>query len=356
MALLSPDVTNPSSVLSGVLIPTFPLALTRLFVRVVEQRGIDSAVLLRAAGLEPELLFRDHGEVYASEYASLVRAALNLTEDPCLGFELGLNTPATIHGPLGQALLSSGSLSEALETAVTYWRLAGRFMDVSVKREEDRVRLVFTEVVPLGALQRFAFDSLMAGWINSARQLMGSRDGRVTTTLRVTAPYHKAFDRYAGRLPEVQFGCEANEIIIPIKGLDKTLPLGHPEVARQARAACDAALARISEDSGIVHRVAEVLALSSEGYPTMAQVAKRMGITPRTLARHLDKHGLTFRQVVDERRHQEACTLLVNGQQAVEEIAVRLGYNDPANFTRAFRRWSGVSPTQYRQQNTSKLR
>jgi AraC-like DNA-binding protein len=129
--------------------------------------------------------------------------------------------------------------------------------------------------------------------------------------------------------------------------------MGCPQAVEAARAACDAALADLTErSSNFVRRVADVLALSSEGYPTMARVAERMGITSRTLARHLDRHGLTFRQVLDEHRHQEACAMLSGGQQSVEEIATRLGYNEPANFTRAFRRWAGCTPTQYRLNST----
>src|SRR5690606_11298838 len=178
----------------------------------------------------------------------------------------------------------------------------------------------------------------------------GRLTGHMNTTLQFTFAYHPAFERYADRLPKVVFGCAANEIIIPTRNLGQALPLGHPEAARQARTVCDEAMARLSELSGLLDRVADCLALTAEGYPTMAQVARRLGITPRTLARHLDRHGLTFRQVLDERRHQEACNMLGTGVQPVEDIAARLGYNDPANFTRAFRRWAGCSPTQYRQQ------
>jgi AraC-like DNA-binding protein len=346
-----PEPSSPPMPLGGVLVPTVPLAYARLVVHVAGMRGIDAADVLADAGLPPGLLARDQGEVYATEYAALLRAVVKLTNDPCFGFELGMNMPPTMHGTLGHALLTAGSLSEALDVAVTYWRLTGRFMEVAVHKSDSEVRLRITERMPLGPLQRFAFESTMSGWVHAARHLIGRLSGRSSSIMCFTAPYHPAFERYAARLPTVRFGCAANEIVIPIRDLDKTLPLGHPEAARQAIAACDAAMARMTAQSSLIHQVADSLALTAEGYPTMAQVAHRLGITPRTLARHLDRHGLTFRQVLDERRHQEACTMLVSGAQPVEEIASRLGYNDPANFTRAFRRWSGCTPTQYRQRH-----
>jgi AraC-like DNA-binding protein len=195
---------------------------------------------------------------------------------------------------------------------------------------------------------------MMSAWIHAGRHLTGA--GTVPTPngtlMRFSLPYDPAFERYAARLPKVHYGCDVDELVMPLRSLQVSLPMGHPEAARQARAACDAALVRVSEQAGnFVQQVADALALTTEGYPTMGQVAQRMGITSRTLARHLDRHGLTFRQVLDERRHLEACTMLGEGQTAVEDIAARLGYSDPANFTRAFRRWAGCTPSQYREQN-----
>lgn len=345
----SPETLSLAKPLSGVLSPTIPLAYARLVVHVAALRGIEAPDLLADAGLAPSLLARDQGEVYAAEYAALLRSVLKLSDDPCFGFEMGMNMPPTMHGTLGHALLTAGSLSDALDVAVTYWRLTGGFMEVTVHKSDSEVRLRVTERLPLGSLQRYAFESTMGGWVHAARHLLGRLTGRLSSTLCFTAPYHPAFDRYADRLPTVKFGCAANEIVIPTRDLNTSLPLGHPEAARQALAACDVALARLGESSSLIQQVADSLALTAEGYPSMAQVARRLGITPRTLARHLDRHGVSFRQVLDERRHREACTMLISGQQAVEDIASCLGYNDPANFTRAFRRWAGCTPTQYRQ-------
>jgi AraC-like DNA-binding protein len=354
MPMSAPSMPAQPPSLGRVLAPTVPLDRARLLSHVVGLRGIDTSALLAEAGVECDVLSRDRGEVYATEYAALCTAALRLTDDPCLGYELGMNSSADMLGELGKALLSAGTLADALELAVTYWRLTGRFMDVALHSSVNEVRLSVTEAMPLGDLQRFAFESILTGWVHMARHLMGAPDGRSTSIMCFTAPYHPAFERYADRLPTVHFGCDRNEIIIPVDRLAQTLPLGHPEAARQARAVCEAALADLTERSRhFVHRVADAMALTAEGYPTMERVAERMGITSRTLARHLDRLGLSFRQVVDERRHQEARTMLAEGIQSVEDIAVCLGYNDPANFTRAFRRWSGCTPTQYRQQSTA---
>ncbi len=337
--------------LHGLLSPTMPLSLARLVALVTEQRGIAKSELLAQAGLPPMLLDRAQGEVYGIEFAALCITAMRLTRDPCLGIEFGLNLPPTMLGTLGNALLSACSMADAVELAVTYWRLNGWYFDLSMVRSDQTLRVRATERFPLGPLRRFATESMMSAWIHAGRRLSGNVPPPPGVLLRFTMPRDAAFAQYASRLPEVHFGCDVDELVLPLHAVNVPLPLGHPEAARQSRASCAVALSSLSAQPGnLLQQIADALALATDGYPTMAQVAQRLGITARTLARHLDRQGLTYRQVVDERRHQEACTLLREGRHAMDGIAAHLGYSDPANFTRAFRRWAGCTPTQYRDQ------
>ncbi|MEY2843751.1 MAG: hypothetical protein RI920_1788 [Pseudomonadota bacterium] len=335
--------------LRGLLSPTMPLSMARLVALVTEQRGIARSELLAQAGLPPLLLDRDRGEVYGIEFAALCMTAMRLTRDPCLGIEFGLNLPPTMLGTLGHALMSACSMVDAVELAVTYWRLNGWFFDLSMVRSDQTLRIRATERFPLGPLRRFATESMMSAWIHAGRRLSGNLPPPPGVLLRFTMPREAAFAPYASRLPDVHFGCDVDELVLPLHAVDVPLPLGHPEAARQSRATCAAALSSLtSQSSNLLQHIADALALTTEGYPSMNQVAQRMGITARTLARHLERQGLSFRQVIDECRHQEACTMLREGRHSVDGIAARLGYSDPANFSRAFRRWAGCTPTQYR--------
>ncbi len=83
-------------------------------------------------------------------------------------------------------------------------------------------------------------------------------------------------------------------------------------------------------------------------HPTRERVAKRLNISARTLQRRLNDWGVTFEELVDEYRRDRALRLLMRADHSVLEIAYSLGYSDPAHFTRAFKRWQGVSPRIYR--------
>ena len=93
-----------------------------------------------------------------------------------------------------------------------------------------------------------------------------------------------------------------------------------------------------------------LLALLSSGYPTIDKVAGLLHSSPRSLQRQLGKEGVTYAELVSRCRFREAQRLLTESEDAVQEIAARLGYADPSSFGRAFVRWAGTSPRQYRRQ------
>jgi AraC-like DNA-binding protein len=85
-----------------------------------------------------------------------------------------------------------------------------------------------------------------------------------------------------------------------------------------------------------------------EGYPSVEHVAERLKLPVRTLQRRLNEQGLTYSDLVEKLRYREACRLLKRTEKPVAAIATALGYTDPSHFSRAFRRWSGMRPSQYR--------
>lgn len=94
--------------------------------------------------------------------------------------------------------------------------------------------------------------------------------------------------------------------------------------------------------------------LLSSGNLTIEHTARKVGIPLRTLQRRLHDNGLTYSELVDEVRRESACRLLKADRMSVAEIAVALGFSDPSNFSRAFHRWLGVSPSKYRNKHSAR--
>ena len=94
----------------------------------------------------------------------------------------------------------------------------------------------------------------------------------------------------------------------------------------------------------------EAMRAQPAGYPMINRVAVDMGMPIRTLQRRLIDVGLTYSRVVEIRRRGEACRKLSGTGQSIAHIAATLGYSDPSSFSRAFKRWSNMSPSDYRRQ------
>jgi AraC-like DNA-binding protein len=97
---------------------------------------------------------------------------------------------------------------------------------------------------------------------------------------------------------------------------------------------------------------ARLRTLLPEGQANAASVARTMGLSERTLARHLQELGTNWRGVLDDFREAEAERLLVSGRLPLSDVAFRLGFADQTAWNRAFRRWKGMSPTEWRQVRT----
>ena len=94
--------------------------------------------------------------------------------------------------------------------------------------------------------------------------------------------------------------------------------------------------------------ITERLAVS---YPTVGYAAHRIGIPVRTLQRRLRESGLSYSELVEQTRCELACRLLDQPGAKAADVARALGYTDPSSFSRAFRRWTGMSPRAYRNRN-----
>ena len=120
--------------------------------------------------------------------------------------------------------------------------------------------------------------------------------------------------------------------------------MADPVAAKLAAEQCERELALMESSTDIPAQVRAMLSHQQGYYPQLEQVADRLFMSSRTLKRRLQQTGLGFQQLLDEARKRDAIKLLQNTSLTVEQIALRLGYTDPANFSRAFKKWTGDPP------------
>jgi AraC-like DNA-binding protein len=174
-----------------------------------------------------------------------------------------------------------------------------------------------------------------------------SVDEPLEVLLDYPAPAHRSMYERLYDCP-IRFEAESIEIHIPSESLDVPLEMSDAEMARICEERCEMILARLGAAGGFVDRVRAELLAGSHRFPDLETVARAMAVSPRTLCRRLNEEGSSFRLVLSGVRKGLALDYLESSDLPLEEIAALLGYEDAANFNRAFRKWVGQAPGSYR--------
>ena len=118
---------------------------------------------------------------------------------------------------------------------------------------------------------------------------------------------------------------------------------------------CKLQLDKAADNEGLLGRIRTLLQVQVQNIPSMRDTAFRLNVSVRTLRRHLEQHGTTWRLLVDEVRLNLAEKLLLESGSTISQIASTVGFADASAFSRAFKRWKGLSPEQYRSLPTAKV-
>lgn len=315
--------------------------------RLLVQRGLNRADLLAGTGIEPESLEDGSRRVPVTQFAPFVRRALALTGDETLGLQFGMAMNIKTHGFLGYAALSSRTLGDAIELAVRYYRTRSTLLDLHFFVEGDTAVLQFDERVPLGDLLPFAIDSLVTSFYVIRTQLIA---GPVPPgELRLAFAEHPHHARLRGVVGNtLHFGCVFNQVRFPASELSRGLDFADPQLVRMAASQCEEDLKKLRDEGGLLGEVRRCVRRDLADAPALEEVADALHLSSRTLRRRLAELGTRYQEVLDDMRRGLAIEYLADPQRSVEDIAESLGYGDPSNFGRAFRRWTGTSPTAWR--------
>ena len=272
--------------------------------------------------------------------------AQRLAPDPALGLRLGKLLNIRSHGFLGYALLSSRTVGEAADLAVRYFRTRTSLLEIRLFREGEMAVIQLDERIPLGPLQTLILDALMSLFIVCGQQLTGRKFNAEMRLAYAEQPHHAELRALLGE--RLSFDCAFTQVRFPRIGLQIPLGLPDPQLLEMAKAQCEAELQRLHDEGGLLPEVRRITKLCLADTATLEHVAEVLHLSPRTLRRRLAELGTSFQMILEQLRRGRAVELLLHSTLSVEQIASELGYLDPSNFGRAFRRWTGQSPRAYR--------
>jgi AraC-like DNA-binding protein len=320
--------------------------------QLAEEKQVARAGLLEAADIRASLLGHPENLITVGQFSALCREAIERTRDPALGIEYGKRLKFTTHGALSQAAISCDTVGQALAVFIKYSRIRFAYMQLDCFTEGDEAVLQLDVLHNMADLYRFNVEVVMSSLMDVNFLLFGPRllDGG---SCRVSYPQPVDMRPYQTLFGDsLTFAAGANQLRFRREFLELPISLSNPVARRVAEAQCQEELRSLEAAESAVGRVERVLESVRDGrLPAIEAVAGELKVSPRTLTRQLSSEGVRFQGILDGIRHRRALELLKKDNLSVDAIADRLGYSDPSNFGRAFRKWEGVSPSHWRREN-----
>ena len=327
--------------------PTTISTWTATVVQTVKSYGCASENLLAEAGIDEKLLSDPDARVRIEDMSRLWKLAVDLTGDACIGLKAASHIrPTTLHA-LGFALMVSSSMHDAFDRLHRFYRIVSDAIDVWFEYSEDAMAVCLDASDKAEAPSDEAIDMIMATVVSFARTLASDGFDPLRVELMRPRPAKPdAFERFF-RSP-VRFSAGLNRIYYPIDDMHAPLPTANVEIARGNDQIVIDYLARFDK-SRIAHQArAKLIELLPRGEPSIDTLARSMGMSTRSLHRHLRREQAAYRDILDDIRRYLAAQYLKQRHLSITEVAFRLGYSDAGNFTRAFKRWFGLSPKEFR--------
>lgn len=308
--------------------------------------GIDPDPVVRAAGLDLRL-FDDGMSVIP--YAALGRLlTLSVARTRCPHFGLLVGRRATILslGLVGRLMQQSETVGDALRFLVSHWNIHNRGAVPSLAVQGDMAMFSYSVYQPGMECADQISDGAIAVAINALRALCGADWNPTEVLLPRAAPADQEPYRRHFRAP-VRFNQESATIVLPSRDLDIRIAGADPVM----RSLLDERIQQMtssqgSEFSDDIRRLLRTRLTSA--HCSAEDIAELLAMHRRTLSRRLKGSGMGYRAIANEIRFEIARQLLDDTEVPLCQIAVALGYSEASAFTRAFRRWSGQTPTAWR--------
>lgn len=320
--------------------------------------------LIGKTGITPEQLLNqsringmpapDNSIFSGIEAVILLATAAELTNDPYLGLRLGQQVGIDSYGTFGFALMSCANLRESIEIMLRYGKV---FFKPHWESENYNGGLLLWHNLTQGnqAQQRLIAELSFSQLSTIGNSLYRSRLEGAELQLIYPEPsdianYQSFFDI------KVIFGAERNQLFLPEAILDtpvKTANVSDHVVFHQQ---CEEMLRSLTTGKKITTEVRRLLLQSAGDFLDISQIAEHLNMSERTLRRKLKTESVSFRALFEEVRDLLATEYLTKTDLTIADIAHLLSYSETVNFRRAFVRWNGITPSEYRQRQADQVK
>lgn len=319
---------------------------TNLLWRYLESIDINPEPIYRKAGVKPELLFDPGARISIHSVDSIWAQAASVIDDPCFAIDMAEFWHPSQMGALGYAWLASTTLRRALKRTVRYIHVVTEDLNLDVADTPAGLKLSVNLEGSIFTLPQH-HDLILTILMHMCRFNFGEE--LVATEVKLAHPEpacsQKIVDYFRS---DVQFDAEQTSLTIARADADNVLPSGNKQLALLHDEVLMKYLVEIKKGDIVQQVQSIILENLPDGQVTDSMVAKELNLSGRSMQRRLKEHETTFRFLLDGVREMVAKQYIKNPMNRMSDIAFLLGFSEQSAFSRAFKKWTGKSPVEYR--------
>jgi AraC-like DNA-binding protein len=333
----------------GYIVGTVAISLVRAIVDELARTGHDAGPVLERAGIDPSQLDDPYARVDRECCKRLNLLALETTGDAAFGLHMGEHASLAAFSVAGHMVAQCRTIREALDVIIRYYRLVADAAPPSLVEDGDVARFRYEFVRSREPrVDRIRAEFGLTQILYAARQFFGPSIAPLETWFEHEAPdYVAEYQRIFGGT--ARFGMPHTGFVMPRALLDAQQLYHDRELLRVLKEEADRWLERLGTAPGMAGRIRRLLV---EGFPAirpeMKAVARKLGMSERSLRRRLQSEGVSFQEIAGGAMGEVARALLRDPSKTIQETAYLLDFSDPSSFHRAFKRWTGETPAEYR--------
>lgn len=318
-----------------------------MLLKAIDSYGFNGEQALNHAGITREQLSDEKTRVSVSQMEAFWRIAVALTKDNAIAVDFAKQLLLGAFYGLGFVWATSETLHQALNRLVRYFKIICTVGVVELEQTEDQVSLWLR--LPVDAQDVFypSVEGALTLFIQFCR--LSYRSDFSPALVELQRPELVKSDKLARFFNcPIQYGAKENKIYFSKHSLSQSLPMANSQLASANDQVVNAYIESIESSSLSSMITSMILSQLKTDRPTLDSISNALCITPRTLQRKLKKESTSFNELFDAARCDLAINYLLHSNRSVSEIAYQLRFKDPANFSRCFNRWTGLSPSKYR--------
>lgn len=323
-----------------------PLSRVTALVKLFATRNYSVKALLSGTEISHLTLSQTRASVSLEQFKRLIENAYLLSSDYSFAAQLGEQSFINNGNLLTSRVMHSETVEEAIALIIRYQSLLSDVMTLKTKKTQGGTLLQITANEALATCLPFFVEHTFAQVYAMGKYCLDESDPSLRHDFSYPRPSNsKYFSQYFAS--NMRFDQACNQVFLPDDLLRKELLFSDPFLAAQRETQCQNRIREINSKHDVLYKVRQVFKHQALNSLSHERLAELLCVSPRTLRRQLSARGSSYSELLEKERKKLAIKSMAKKTTSLDQLAESLGYRDQSSFSRAFKRWFGVSPKHY---------